>query len=303
MLYRFPTFIKAPIVVVSLALNLAFTGSMITVMGILKLLPIGPWQRMCTSVSHVFYTLFIYLNWGIIRLTNNPDLQIRYSKPVSSKSWNLVISNHQSWLDIMVLMQVLGRDLPPPKFFLKKELIWVPFIGIASWALDMPFISRYSHSFLKKNPHLKGKDIENTRRSCAKFRKIPTTIVNFVEGTRLTTQKHHSQRSPYRHLLKPKAGGIAFTLAAMGDQFENLLDVTIQYPEIDRDQPAFARLLQGKLSAVNVHVQANPIDSNLIGNYFEDKQFRVAFQQQLNERWQQKDQRLDEMTQPSAKQI
>lgn len=292
MLHRLPIVIKAPLIVLLMAINLAFTGSVITVMGILKLIPIGPLQRLWTGISHLMYRLFIVVNRAIIQTTSNPKWTISYSQPLQTNSWNLVLSNHRSWLDIVVLMQVLGTQLPPPKFFLKHELIWVPFVGIASWALDMPFIRRYSHSFLKKNPHLKGKDIESTRRSCAKFKTIPTTIVNFVEGTRLTSVKRKRQRSPYQHLLKPKAGGIAFTLAAMGDQFENIIDVTLNYPGIDDDEPAFKRVLTGQLGAVQVDIQVTPVADELIGDYFDDKAFRISFQQHLNERWQAKDERL-----------
>ncbi|GGA64782.1 acyltransferase [Neiella marina] len=292
MLHRLPIVIKTPIIIVMMALNLALAGSLITLMGILKLIPIPPSQRLWTALSHVFYRLFIAGNKAIIQLTSNPSWTIHFSRPVQQRSWNLVLSNHRSWLDIVVLMQVLGEHLPPPKFFLKHELIWVPFVGIGSWALDMPFIRRYSHSFLKKNPHLKGKDIESTRRSCAKFKTMPTTIVNFVEGTRLTSAKRKRQRSPYQHLLKPKAGGIAFTLAAMGDQFENIIDVTLNYPGINDDAPAFKQVLTGQLKAVQVDVQVTSVESELVGDYFEDKEFRVAFQQRLNERWLAKDQRL-----------
>ncbi|MBD1388049.1 acyltransferase [Neiella sp. HB171785] len=294
MLHRLPVVIKTPIIVVMMALNLAVAGSLITLMGILKLVPIPPLQRLWTAFSHVCYHLFIAGNKAIIQLTSKPSWTVNFSHPVQQHSWNLVLSNHRSWLDIVVLMQVLTAQLPPPKFFLKHELIWVPFVGIASWALDMPFIRRYSHSFLKKNPHLKGKDIESTRRSCAKFKTTPTTIVNFVEGTRLTSAKRKRQRSPYQHLLKPKAGGIAFTLAAMGDQFENIIDVTLNYPGIDDDAPAFKQVLTGQLKAVQVDVQVTSVEPELIGDYFEDKAFRVAFQQRLNERWQAKDQRLSE---------
>ncbi|MBW8189904.1 acyltransferase [Neiella marina] len=292
MLHRLPVTLKAPVIILLMTINLAFTGSIITIMGLFKLVPISPLQHLWTAVSHLMYRLFIVVNRTIIQLTSNTTWSISYSQPLQQQSWNLVLSNHRSWLDIVVLMQVLGHRLPPPKFFLKHELIWVPFIGIASWALDMPFIRRYSHSFLKKNPHLKGKDIESTRRSCAKFKTTPTTIVNFVEGTRLTTVKRQRQRSPYQHLLKPKAGGIAFTLAAMGEQFENIIDVTLNYPGIDDDQPAFKRVLTGQLSAVQVDINVTPVDEQLIGNYFDDKAFRISFQQRLNERWQAKDEML-----------
>src|SRR5690606_31230127 len=127
----------------------------------------------------------------------------------------LVVSNHQSWVDIPALVQAFNRKTPYFKFFLKRELIWVPFLGLAFWALDYPFMTRYYKAFLAKNPHMKGKDLEITRRACEKFRDLPVTVVNYLEGTRFTPDKHAAQQSPYRHLLKPKAGGVAFVLAAL----------------------------------------------------------------------------------------
>lgn len=292
MLSRFPLFIKVPVIILSLALNLLVIASAIALLGVFKLLPIKPWQHLCTTFSHFFYRLYIYVNSGVINLTSNPDWHVTINRPLKAQSWNLVICNHRSWLDIMVLMHVLGRYLPPPKFFLKRDLLYVPFIGIASWALDMPFVHRYSRQTLRKKPHLKGRSLENAKRSCEKFRKTPTTIVNFVEGTRLTSAKHQRQNSPYQHLLKPQAAGIAFTLAAMGEQFDNLIDVTLDYPETDLDSPLFKQVLLGKVKAITVHVDANPIEPELMGDYFADKAFRTRFQKRLNEKWQKKDELL-----------
>lgn len=75
----------------------------------------------------------------------------------------LVVSNHQSWVDIPALIQTLNRRTPFFKFFLKKELIWVPFLGLAWWALDYPFMKRYSKAFLARHPELQGKDLRSPR--------------------------------------------------------------------------------------------------------------------------------------------
>ena len=130
----------------------------------------------------------------------------------------LVVSNHQSWVDIPALIQTLNRRTPFFKFFLKKELIWVPFLGLAWWALDYPFMKRYSKAFLAKHPELQGKDLEITKAACELFKRQPVTVVNYLEGTRFTPAKRQQQGSPFQHLLKPKAGGVAFVLAAMGEQ-------------------------------------------------------------------------------------
>ena len=58
----------------------------------------------------------------------------------------LVLSNHQSWVDIPVLQRVLNRRVPFQRFFLKDSLFWVPVLGLVWWALDFPFMKRASKS-------------------------------------------------------------------------------------------------------------------------------------------------------------
>ena len=123
--------------------------------------------------------------------------------------WYLVIANHQTWVDIVILQAVFNRRIPFLKFFIKQELIWFPLLGIAWWAMDMPFMKRFSPSYLAKNPHMKGKDRETTRRACEKFRDTPTSVLNFIEGTRFSENKRVDRKSPYNHLLQPRAGGLA----------------------------------------------------------------------------------------------
>lgn len=210
---------------------------------------------------------------------------------VSTKDWYLVISNHRSWVDILVLQRVFNRKIPFLKFFLKKELIWVPFLGLAWWALDFPFMHRYSKALIAKRPDLKGKDLENTRKACEKFKHKPVSIMNFVEGTRLTDEKHKRQAKQFQHLLKPKAGGIAFVLGAMGEQLHKLLDVTIHYPD---GTPSYWDFVSGKVRRIQVQVKvqsiADLLNSDAFGHdYFENPSQRVKFQRWLTELWLEKD--------------
>jgi 1-acyl-sn-glycerol-3-phosphate acyltransferase len=205
----------------------------------------------------------------------------------------LVTSNHQSWVDIMVLQYVLNRRIRPLKFFLKQELIWVPVIGLAWWALGFPFMKRYSKAYLAKHPEKKGKDLATTRRTCAKFRNNPVGIFNFVEGTRFTEAKHAQQSSPFRYLLKPKAGGIAFVLDAMGEQLESIVNVTIHYPG---GRPGYWNLLCGNVREVVAHFEEVQIPPQFIGkSYDQDDAYRLEFQQWINALWEEKDALLTQM--------
>ncbi|RAS27660.1 MULTISPECIES: acyltransferase [unclassified Pseudomonas] len=206
----------------------------------------------------------------------------------------LAVSNHQTWVDIPALIESLNRRTPFFKFFLKKELIWVPLLGLAWWGLDYPFMKRYSKAFLEKHPELKGKDLEITKAACELFKRQPVTVVNYLEGTRFTEAKHREQQSPYRYLLKPKAGGVAFVLAALGEQLDALLDVTIVYP--GNQAPGFWALLNGSISRVIIDIQVRELDPALWdGDYENDPEFRQTVQAWVNQLWLEKDQRIERL--------
>ena len=229
------------------------------------------------------------------RLFSRTTLEVSGLEGLARNDWYLVIANHQSWVDILLLQRVFNREIPFLKFFLKQQLIWVPFLGLAWWALDFPFMRRYSKSFLAKNPHLKGKDMETTKKACEKFKYKPASIMNFVEGTRFTKEKHARQASPFKHLLKPKAGGIAFVLNAMGGQLHHLIDVTIFYPA---GTPSFWDFINGSVNKIKLHVDVKPLKGLFpadikVMDYFENPEQRARFQQWLNQQWQAKDQRLE----------
>jgi len=202
----------------------------------------------------------------------------------------LVLANHQSWVDIVVLQKVFNRRIPLMRFFLKRQLFWVPLLGLAWWALDFPFMGRHTPRQIARRPELAGRDIEATRRACGKFREIPVAIMNFVEGTRFTPAKHAAQGAPYRHLLKPKSGGVAFVLDAMGQGLHSILDVTIAYPA---GRPSMVDLLADRVPAIRVLVRQRPIPAELLGgDYQNDRAFRVRFQQWMNGLWREKDEDL-----------
>ena len=234
------------------------------------------------------------INKRIFKLMLPTVWDIRCDTPLYSDHSYLVICNHQSWVDIAALVQSFNRKTPYFKFFLKRELIWAPFLGLAFWALDYPFMKRYSKAHLARHPEDRGKDLEITRRACEKFRDLPVTVVNFLEGTRFTPQKHQTQASPYQHLLRPKSGGIAFVTAALGEQMRSLLDVTIIYPQ--PHPPGFWALISGQVPRVLVDIRSQTLPAELFhGDYSEDPEFRGYFQARVNQLWADKDQRIAQL--------
>lgn len=253
------------------------------------LLPFSAWQKLFSYLLDAMASNWVIINTGIQKLLTQVKFEVTGLEGLSPNGWYLVVSNHQSWVDILVLQRLLHKRIPFLKFFLKKELIYVPFLGLAWWALDFPFMKRYSKEFLAKNPHLKGKDIETTRKACNKFKYKPVSVMNFLEGTRFTAAKHQKQQSPFEHLLKPKAGGIAFVLDAMGEHLNKMVNVTIYYPN---GIPTFFDFISGKVTAINVAIETTEISKDMIGDYFNDNDFQENFQQKVNQLWLDKDAKL-----------
>ena len=260
-------------------------------------IPMSAWRKQCDRVLIKIANGWVAVNNANQKIFSKTRMHVSGLKTLDPDDWYLVLANHQSWVDILILQNIFHGRIPMLKFFLKKELIWVPILGQAWWALDFPFMKRYSKKVLKQNPELKGKDIDITRKACQKFKTIPVSVMNFVEGTRFTTQKHEQQASPYANLLKTKAGGIAFVLAAMGDQLNTILDVTIAYP----GKPGnFWKFLCGQIPDVKIEIESMPIDPSLVGNYAVDPVFRGDFQTWLNRLWAEKDERMTAMLATSA---
>jgi 1-acyl-sn-glycerol-3-phosphate acyltransferase len=253
--------------------------------------PVAAWRRLLSRVLTAIAEQWIAQNNLIFRVMHAMPVAVLGEDGLQPREWYLVLSNHRSWVDILVLQAIFNRRIPFLKFFLKQQLIWVPLLGLAWWALDFPFMRRYTSDYLAKHPEMRGKDLEATRRACAKFREIPTSVMNFVEGTRFTPAKHQALRSPYRHLLPPRAGGTSFVLSAMGGVLHSVLDVTIAY---DRASPSLWDLCCGRLGRVSVDVRKRAIEDWMSsGDYSSDPVFRERFQSWLSGIWAEKDALLD----------
>ena len=288
MLSFLPSPLRFTIATLLMVINALFWVPILLVFSSLKL--VLPFKAVRLRIDPILLGIaenWIWGNSAWMALTQKTEWDVQGLQGLDPQSWYMVNSNHQSWVDILVLQHLLNRRIPLLKFFLKQQLIWVPVMGLAWWALEFPFMRRHTEEYLKKHPEMRGKDQETTRKACEKYALIPTSVMNFLEGTRFTPAKHAKQQSPYRHLLKPKAGGMALALNAMGDKFQAILDVTIVYP----DGPiSFADFLSGKLRRVIVRVRSLPIPQHLMtGDYAQDPAFREAFSQWVQQLWREKD--------------
>lgn len=263
------------------------------VVALLKLLiPIQASRVFFSKILVLIAESWIAINSHGFRWIHGSKIDTGSLPELSRDDWYLVVANHQSVTDIPVLQAVFNRRIPFLKFFLKQELIWVPFLGLAWWALDFPFMKRYSRETLAKKPYLKGKDMEATRKSCEQFKHFPTSVINFVEGTRFTPAKHNKQDSPYKHLLKPKAGGVGFVLGALGEKMRTLLLVTLVY---EPKPPTMWQYLSGDFEKVQVKVEKIAIPASLLQkNYMTDAKFKQELFNWLEQMWYKQDSNLSD---------
>jgi len=295
MLSFLPAPIKGIIASLIMILHTLVWSPLLFIMAIIKLLlPFKIVRKVLDPIIIEIAQSWIWCNSFWMRLIQKLEYDVQGLEKLNNKGWYLVTSNHQSWSDITILQHVFNRKIPFFKFFLKQELIWVPIMGINWWALEFPFMKRYSKEFLEKNPHLKGKDMETTKQTCQKYKHTPVAIFNFLEGTRFTKAKHDRQKSPYKHLLKPKSGGIAFTLEAMDGLINRLVNITIVYED---DTPMdYWSFMCGKASKATIHIEEVIIPPELLkGDYTNDPEFRENFQDWVTALWEDKDQLISDI--------
>lgn len=280
------------VVTISLmTLNVFFWCMPLFAVAIAKLIiPLDSWRRAMSRVLVWIAERWIYSNNAIFRLMGSLQLQVRGLEQLKGRDWYLVVSNHRSWVDILALQAAFTGRVPFLKFFLKQQLIWVPLLGLAWWALDFPFMRRYSSEYLARHPEMRGRDLEATRKACRKFSELPTSVMNFVEGTRFSEAKRVASGSPYRNLLAPRAGGVAFVLSAMGGVLHSMIDVTLAYRE---ESPTLWDMCCGRLEPVMMDVRLRSIeDWTAEGDYADDAEFRKRFQSWLGGIWSEKDELL-----------
>ena len=285
--------LRGALVFAGFAINTLFWFVPLLILAIVKLVvPITAVRAALTRVLMAIGESWIGINSALLSNAGSIDWRITGADGLRRDEWYLVIANHQTWVDILVLQALLNRRIPFLKFFIKQQLIWFPVLGIAWWAMDMPFMKRYSAAYLRRNPHMKGKDFETTRRACEKFRHTPTSVINFVEGTRFSIEKRDRHNAPYRHLLRPRAGGFAVAMTSMGDMFSAILDVTLVYP---RGPAKFWDLCRGRHIEVVVNVRKRPVEAWLtVGDYENDREWRRRVQAWLGEIWQEKDELIQQ---------
>ncbi|MGZ8853478.1 MAG: acetyltransferase [Thermoanaerobaculia bacterium] len=291
--------IRSLLIILLLPLNLILWGVPVMLLGIVKLLLPGgePRRKLRLLLSELgdrwaggndlIFDLLVDTKWDISGVDGlRPD------------GHYLIVSNHVSWLDIFVLQRTFHRRVAFMRFFIKQQLIWSPILGQACWAMDFPFMRRYTPEYLERHPEKRGKDLETTRRTCRRYRRIPMAILNFIEGTRFTRAKQLEEKSPYRNLLRPRVGGIAFVLASLGEQLDAVVDVTISYPRLD---VTFWEFVNNRVGRIVVRARLIEVPAQFVTEPItEPGPAREAFKIWIESLWREKDELLDQLAQSSA---
>ncbi|ARS54019.1 acyltransferase [Kushneria konosiri] len=283
--------LKGIISIVLLTGNTLFWGIPLVVLSLLKLvLPFKSVQVPLLKCLNRIAGFWITTNNLWIRHWLKPQWHIDLPDSLSRERHWLVIANHRSWTDVFIMLYALHDRLPIPRFFIKRELIWIPIMGLAWWALEFPMMRRYTPSQLKRRPHLARRDLQATRKLLTHIDRTPVTIYNFAEGTRFTRARHEQQESPYQYLLKPRAGGCAQVMTMMGHKLSGIIDVTLDYRQ---GRPRFRDLLCGKSGRIILKARRLDIPEWMPnGDYLNNTHYRERFQAWINALWQEKDQQL-----------
>jgi 1-acyl-sn-glycerol-3-phosphate acyltransferase len=282
--------LRGPLVILLIFLNTCFWGTLVLVIGLVKLfVPRSELRRRLilaaawlgerfVGVNNRIFDLFLPLQWHV----EGVDID-------DPRGHYLVLSNHVSWVDIFALFRVFHDRAAFIRFFMKSQLIWMPVAGQACAALEFPFMRRYSPDYLARHPEKRGRDLVMARRMCRRYRRVPVAVAIFLEGTRFTREKQENQESPYRHLLRPRVGALSFALAALGDQLDAVLDVTLAYPEGETSMWDF---VSGRLREVRVVVRRLDVPAEFLTESIDREKLKVW----IDEVWREKDVLLDRGT-------
>ena len=297
-------FLPAPILflinIILIPANSVVIALPIMFLGVIRLIcPLKPVITFIEKSNYFLYKIWVLNNRLIIALTNNIKWHISGDKiPLTQKSC-IVISNHLSWLDILFIGMIYHGKIPITKFFMKHSLIYIPFVGLACYALGMPFLRRYSREQLLKNPKLRTADLDTTYRACKRIADAPTALINFLEGTRYNKEKAQKAKSTYKHLMPPKAASFALALGQIADKIDYIYNTTLYYP--DNEHKPFIDMLKGKIKNVYINIEVVKSSKDLCGDYIKDKEYKHNMTMHVRDLWKEKDDLLEKLHQEYLK--
>lgn len=257
---------------------------LLSIISIPRIVPIEAIRKITTATSNQIGNALVWFLKVTLGFIHRPKWQIEYPENISMKKWYLGMSNHSSWADIFILLFVSNYKIPLLKFFIKKELRWIPIIYLIHKTIDMPFLNRHSPTKIQNNPALRTHDFENAKIAAQKFTRYPTTAFSFAEGTRFTNEKRALHSSLFENLLKPKIGALVTALSGM-PMVEELIDFTIIYKTSKRSAWDFAC---GEMKDVKIIVKCYEIPKSILSIDNDSAVFRTEFRKFIDRIWREK---------------
>jgi 1-acyl-sn-glycerol-3-phosphate acyltransferase len=279
------------VIVLLLLMSTLLWGTLVLLGGLVKLLTFGRARHRAIGVLSWFAERWVQSNDLTFATFLSTKWEIAGFDGLRRDGRYLMICNHITWVDIFaVLSAIRSGNAPFIRFFIKHRLFWFPIVGQACAALEFPFMRRYTPEYLAQHPEKRGRDLETTRKACQRYQHIPVTVANFLEGTRFTREKHEKQQSPYRHLLRPRIGGLAFVLASLGDQLDGILDVTLVYPKLEVTMVDF---VSNRIPWIAVRARRIDVPREFLSaEITEAGPVRERFKEWVGELWRAKDEEI-----------
>ncbi|MEC7030278.1 MAG: 1-acyl-sn-glycerol-3-phosphate acyltransferase [Pseudomonadota bacterium] len=163
------------------------------------------------------------LGWWVKKLL--PDMTVVNRDEIPTNKPFVIVANHYSWVDIVVLYATLFAENHSFVFVMKRSLIKIPMIGVVCWGLGHPLLYRGKS---------RRKNLKILTEGARKSLEYQHGILIFPEGTRYTKVDNYPEE--YQQLLKPRTVGFECVLKnIVGDPSEGkndavpVLDVTLKY--------------------------------------------------------------------------
>jgi 1-acyl-sn-glycerol-3-phosphate acyltransferase len=105
--------VKGVLTLLAMGLNLMFWVSLLFTVALLKfLVPIPAWRRLSSRWMVVLAENWISGNTAIFDLSGAMPRELHGVDGLRREQWYLVVSNHRSWVDILVLQASFNRRIP-----------------------------------------------------------------------------------------------------------------------------------------------------------------------------------------------
>ena len=271
-------------------LNAIWVILIVTPLGLLRLIPIKPFQILILKLNERLAELYLFFNSRIQDLMHGADYRVEGMEKLKKDIWQFTTINHLSWADIFLFLYFTNTLQSVPRIFMKSQLWWLPLTWTANLGLAMPYVVRRSKEAIMANPELAKTDKQATLRACKVYELFPTNVAGFIEGTRIDKKKYDASNSKFKNLMPPKIGGMGYTLEVM-PYIDHLTDITLVY---NSDKRGFWDFLCGDLRQASVTINTYKIPEELRGqDYSNNDELRAKLKAFLEEIWEEKDQIIE----------